>query len=112
MSERTLSAEISREETADASRSSTSEGPTEERTDYTLAVAKICLGPESGIYVIELFSGLRYSYDLRKYRELSEADAASKFMVRMFSSQIIDSMNISGVPTRRIFDRKAGDATR
>lgn len=89
-------------------KSSPLEAPAEE--PYVLAQARIMVLPNDaeGIYTIELFSGLRYTYDLRRYRELAGPDAASKFMVKMFSSQIFDAMSISGVPTKRLFG-KAGD---
>jgi len=104
-------AETAPEGTKELSGKGTAEAPAEEPKDYVFATARICAGPENGTYVIELFSGIRLLYDLRKYKELSTPEPAITFLKRMLSSCLHDSLSISGVPMRRILsDRKAANA--
>jgi hypothetical protein len=105
--ERIGNAQSTPEGAAELAEKATGEAPVEEPKPIVLATARILCADEAGVYIIEVFSGLRFSYDLRRYRELAEAKPAVDFMVKMFSGQIIDAMHISGVPMKRLLDRKA-----
>jgi hypothetical protein len=103
--ERINNAEPTPEGAAEVAGKATGEAPAEERKPYVFAISRIMCGEVDGTYEIELFSGLRYSYDLRRYRELAEAKLAVDFLKRMLSTAVHDALSISGVPLRRIWGK-------
>ena len=77
------------------------------KDDKLIATSALRCGEEDGVYVLELHSGLKYRLDLRQYGpNVSGREGATRFLVKLLSTQIFDALSIIGLPMRRLREEK------